>query len=264
MKIEDKVDAVYIPDDPSRIKATDYNQIKNEIQGCISLAGLTPTKDVIQLPESLKILTKQSGAEEVAKIEAAGSAQLSFINTAGNTQKTEVETAGATQKSAVESAGSQQVDSINAAGEIQTANAAAQAELAKKWANKIDGSVDGGEYSAKKYALDAAKEAEKLKTYITIISESSGNITLEPDTVCKAALNGATVFAPQTPTDVSIHHQIKLFVAVTGTPTINWGTATFFNEAVPDIKTGEYVVYYDYDPNLSGWVCGAIRVGSAL
>ena len=82
MLINDKVDAVYIPDSPSRIKATDYNQIKNEIQECITEAGLTPTKDVIQLPQALKILTAQSGAEEVAKIEAAGQEQLNAINTA--------------------------------------------------------------------------------------------------------------------------------------------------------------------------------------
>lgn len=67
MKIDDKVDAVYIPDSPSRIKANDYNQIKNEIQECITESGLTPTKDVIQLPQALKILTAQISAEEVAK-----------------------------------------------------------------------------------------------------------------------------------------------------------------------------------------------------
>lgn len=80
MLINDKVDAVYIPDSPSRIKATDYNQIKNEIQECITEAGLTPTKDVIQLPQALKILTAQSSAEEVAGIEAKIPAEASETN----------------------------------------------------------------------------------------------------------------------------------------------------------------------------------------
>lgn len=80
MKIDDKVDAVYIPDSPSRIKANDYNQIKNEIQDCITEAGLTPTKDVIQLPQALKILTAQSSAEEVAGIEAKIPAEASETN----------------------------------------------------------------------------------------------------------------------------------------------------------------------------------------
>ena len=80
MLINDKVDAVYIPDSPSRIKANDYNQIKNEIQDCITEAGLTPTKDVIQLPQALKILTAQSSAEEVAGIEAKIPAEASETN----------------------------------------------------------------------------------------------------------------------------------------------------------------------------------------
>lgn len=80
MKIDDKVDAVYIPDSPSRIKANDYNQIKNEIQDCITEAGLTPTKDVIQLPQALKILTAQSSAEQVAGIEAKIPAEASETN----------------------------------------------------------------------------------------------------------------------------------------------------------------------------------------
>ena len=80
MKIDDKVDAVYIPDSPSRIKANDYNQIKNEIQECITESGLTPTKDVIQLPQALKILTAQSSAEQVAGIEAKIPAEASETN----------------------------------------------------------------------------------------------------------------------------------------------------------------------------------------
>ena len=83
MLIQDKVDAVLIPDSPSHIKADDYNQIKNEIQECIVLAGMEPKKDVIQLPDALKTLTQQSGAEEMAKIKATGDAQLAAVNALG-------------------------------------------------------------------------------------------------------------------------------------------------------------------------------------
>lgn len=133
MLINDKVDAVYIPDSPSRIKATDYNQIKNEIQECITEAGLTPTKDVIQLPQALKILTAQSGAEEVAKIEAAGQEQLQAVNTAGSTQTAAVNEAGSTQTEAVNAAGQTQMNNINTAGAqaVQDAQDAANTATAK-------------------------------------------------------------------------------------------------------------------------------------
>ena len=124
MKIDDKVDAVYIPDSPSRIKANDYNQIKNEIQDCITEAGLTPTKDVIQLPQALKILTAQSGAEEVAKIEAAGKEQLDAVNTAGAQAVQDAQDAANTATSkAAEASGS----ATDAAGSASAAASSASA-----------------------------------------------------------------------------------------------------------------------------------------
>lgn len=203
MLINDKVDAVFIPDSPSRIKATDYNQIKNEIQECIKEAGLTPTKDVIQLPQALKILTAQSGAEEVAKIEAAGQEQLDAINTAGQTQTAAVNEAGETQINNINTAGAQAVqdaqDAANtatskaaeaatsateaansasaaassasaASGSASTAatqasNAAGSAELAQKWATQTTAEVVSGQgYGAKYYAEQAADSASSAST----------------------------------------------------------------------------------------------------
>ena len=44
---------------------------------------MEPKKDVIQLPDALKTLTQQSGAEEMAKIKATGDAQLAAVNALG-------------------------------------------------------------------------------------------------------------------------------------------------------------------------------------
>lgn len=184
MLINDKVDAVYIPDSPSRIKATDYNQIKNEIQECITEAGLTPTKDVIQLPQALKILTAQSGAEEVAKIEAAGQEQVQAVNTAGQTQLNAINTAGAqavqdaqTAANTATAKATEASDSASAAASsasaasgsastatTQATNAAGSADLAQEWAVKMDGAVADGEYSAKYHAQQAAASASEANT----------------------------------------------------------------------------------------------------
>ena len=174
MLINDKVDAVFIPDSPSRIKATDYNQIKNEIQECITEAGLTPTKDVIQLPQALKILTAQSGAEEVAKIEAAGQEQLDAINTAGaqavQDAQTAANTATAKATEAASSASAAASSASAASGSASTAatqasNAAGSAELAQKWATQTTAEVVSGQgYGAKYYAEQAANSASSAST----------------------------------------------------------------------------------------------------
>lgn len=98
---------------------------------------------------------------------------------------------------------------------------------------------------------------------ITSLPSESGNISLQSNTVYKLSINGATTFAPQTPVDTTIHNQIKVFLSVSGTPTINWGTGNYFNKTAIEIKEGNYVVYFDYDPNLSAWTVGAMTVGGA-
>lgn len=147
MKIDDKIDSVYIPDSPSRIKASDYNQIKNEIQECIVLAGLTPTKDIIQLPQALKILTEQSGAEEIAKIEAAGQEQLNIINTTGAKAVDDAQLAATTASSKA------------AAAQKSADNAAASATEATAYANNSQSSATAAATSAQQSKFSATNAA---------------------------------------------------------------------------------------------------------
>ena len=130
MFIEDKEDKVFIPQTKHTITASDYNQIKNEIQGAIELAGMEPEKDVIQFPTA--------------------------ITATGTAQKAAVETVGAEQVSAVEAAGTAQVSKVQKEGSEQIATA-------KNWASKTDGPVEEDLYSAKKYAQDAAQSAQNSR-----------------------------------------------------------------------------------------------------
>lgn len=156
MFIEDKEDKVFIPQTKHTITASDYNQIKNEIQSAIELAGMEPEKDVIQFPTAIKQLTEQSGAAEMEKITAEGTKQVGIVTAAGTAQKGAVETVGAEQVSAVESAGTAQVSKVQKEGSEQVA-------AAKNWASKTDGPVEEDLYSAKKYAQDAAQSAQNSR-----------------------------------------------------------------------------------------------------
>lgn len=156
MFVEDKEDKVFIPQTKHTITASDYNQIKNEIQSAIELAGMEPEKDVIQFPTAIKQLTEQSGAAEMEKITAEGTKQVGIVTAAGTAQKGAVETVGAEQVSAVAAAGTAQVSKVQKEGSEQVA-------AAKNWASKTDGPVEEDLYSAKKYAQDAAQSAQNSR-----------------------------------------------------------------------------------------------------
>lgn len=187
MKIDDKVDAVYIPDSPSRIKANDYNQIKNEIQECITESGLTPTKDVIQLPQALKILTAQSGAEEVAKIEAAGQEQLNAINTAGGQAVQDAQTAASTATNKATEAASSATNAQNYAAQAQQSaqGAARSAEASSSSASAAQTS----ETAAQGYSANADAKAAQAQNYAQAAQTSAADALSSAQDAAQSAQN---------------------------------------------------------------------------
>ena len=112
--------------------------------------------------------------------------------------------------------------------------------------------------------LTGNKTSEELGLFnlpISNILETSGTITLLSNTVYKMVINGSTTFSLPTEIDTTIHNQIKMFVQIVGTPSISWGTTVFFHKQIPNISSGNYEFYFDYDPNISKWVAGALLEG---
>lgn len=89
---------------------------------------------------------------------------------------------------------------------------------------------------------------------------SGSTVSLQSDCVYKGAISSAVTFTPSSITD-SFHHSIKLFVSISGAPTVDWGTTHFINGETPDIsESGDYIVYYDYFSQGNYWCCGAMKV----
>lgn len=99
---------------------------------------------------------------------------------------------------------------------------------------------------------------------VQTLEAESGKVTLEDGQVYRVSINTATAFVLPAVTDVSVHHQIKVFLSVSGTPVIDWGTTQFLGRETPDVEAGEYIIYFDYVPALSAWAVGAMAAGSAL
>lgn len=101
---------------------------------------------------------------------------------------------------------------------------------------------------------------------INNIELTYGSIELTTNCVYKMTMTSSTTFTLPSSSEINVgvHNQIKIFVNVTASsPTINWGTDTFFNKTIPTILQGTYEFYFDFDPNLSKWIAGSITTGAA-
>ena len=111
--------------------------------------------------------------------------------------------------------------------------------------------------------LAVAEATRNYQMPITTISSTSGSVTLSTNNIYKVTASGNMTFTLSTPTDTTVYNQIKLMLQTTGTPTIVWGTTKYYNSQEPDISSaGNYAIYFDWDVNANGWVCGSLTVPS--
>lgn len=155
------------------------------------------------------------------------------------------------------------------------------AKKAEKWAVGTQEDCPNG--SAKHWAQVAGETLESMTNVADcdlsnltdtgnqkLVSEAvetllltDSTVTLEANKVYKMTLASDVTFSLPTTVASNMHNQIKVFANLTNAIQINFGTDTFFNAQVPDVQTGSYEFYFDYDPNKSVWVAGALKTGSA-
>ena len=140
------------------------------------------------------------GTTQIGLIEAAGTTQVGNVNTAGTTQVGNVNDAGDTQVQAVNTAGTTQIAAIGTAAEEAIADLEPYVAKAQAWAEKTDGPVEGGSYSAK-YWANQASSGQLNADWNETDSSNKGYIKNKPDlsvyaekTYVDSALSSALVY----------------------------------------------------------------------
>ena len=151
--------------------------------GSTAVSNINDAKD--QATENLETVTQghlseitSAGSTQVQAVNTAGTTQISAVNKAGTDNISKVTTEGNNQKAAVASEGTKQVGLVTTEGTKQTSLVTTEGtkqtslvttegtkqvaiikthiDKAQQWAEKTDGEVEAGKYSAKYWAQQAS------------------------------------------------------------------------------------------------------------
>lgn len=124
-------------------------------------------------------------------------------------------------------------------------------EITATYANKdLDNlSVSGNDKLAVSTVFDLLGSGQKyLYNNKTYKIQSTGNLVFRPSGLLSGKTNTIMVYLKKTD---AAH-------------TVDLGTTYYFNCEAPDLsEAGDYNVIYEYDPNNSHWVVGAVKKGAA-
>lgn len=165
----------------------------------VNTAGTTQTKAVNDAGTTQVGLVTAEGTKQVGLVQTASTSATEAISTAKDSAVSSVTSTGTTQVEAVNTASSTAQSTINNLVSTATTNINASVQKAKDWAEKTDGEVEAGAYSAKYWAKQAAavggqsdwneadsnslayiKNKPDLSVYLT--SETASTIYLRQDT----------------------------------------------------------------------------------
>ena len=97
------------------------------------------------------------------------------------------------------------------------------------------------------------------------ITQTRGTINLDENKFYKVSLDDATTFSLPQPRNANVKNQIKVYLRLNeANLPINWGTGQYLAGHSPLLYKGNYILFYDWNPNTGTWSVGSLVEGKLL